>query len=162
MVAFEENAVYAIKNAPYLSSQQEDMLSSCYLPMLGSASFALYHLFLALGHKENSSFFTSGELMKASGLSLMEIRQSAGKLEGTGLLATFRLEKADKVNYQLVLYLPLPGPDFFKNPLFIGYLSKTFEERDLFALKSRFGSANQPEAEYYDVSAKFNDVFDMD
>jgi replication initiation and membrane attachment protein len=161
MLTLENEALFTVRGHFSLAPDEEEMLAKCYMPMIGASAFSLYHVLLSMQDRNEGNFYSAPELADRMGTSLASVKQDMLFLEAVGLLATYREEKAEKVNYLFRLFRPLRPESFFKNPMFVTLLSSKISERRERELMASFLKEAPIGDNFVDISAKFSDVFSI-
>ena len=159
MLIFEKNSLFIIKGEVSLSSLQEETLTKCYLPIISSMAFCLYHIFVYT-NKDNRYF--SYEYLQIYEDNDVTINNAIHYLEATGLLSTYRKESQNKVVYILKIFKPSTPYNFFNNPILSNLLLSKIGERRFLEVRNYFKSFDDIPKEFIDVSADYRQVFDVD
>lgn len=144
-----------------LPERYQASLYHLYQPLIGVQAICLYELLvheaeLTVGTQD--VYQTHHTLMNHLNLSLGEIYEARLKLEGIGLLRTYKMEKERKV-FTYELLPPFSPEEFFTDYMLTQLLerhvgSKRFEQlQNFYALKEE-GEKGQP------ITASFHDVFE--
>jgi replication initiation and membrane attachment protein len=160
MLTLEENAIFTVKAGFRLSSDQNDMLAQCYLPIIGGNAFALYTAFFSIKGNNYGDVFSSLDLAEKTGMTLAGISQSLLVLEGIGLVGCYRYEDKSKVSYIYKLFPPATPYQFFHDPSLSTLLINKCGQRRTKEILSSFTQDLTVPPEYSDVSASFSSVFD--
>ena len=137
MVILENDSVVRIKCDFTLSTSEERVLLTCYLPFLKSDAIALY-LYLINKGNTDSKFIITDDMLRELGIENAPFLVARRKLEAAGLLSTYRYENVSKVSYVYEVYDVLSATDFFKNILFTNLLEKEVGERKLNEIHNSF------------------------
>lgn len=156
METFNLEAIYIIKGDTSLSSDQEEMLAKCYLPIIGNNPYSLYHVFL---YNRKETYFTFEVINSISGLNIVEFTNSMHFLEAIGLVGTYFKQDKDKITYIINLFLPSTPKTFFKNVLLTSLLVQKVGKRKFNAIKNSLLSKEVIPDGFFDISSKFEDVF---
>ena len=160
MVILENDSVVRIKCDFTLSTSEERVLLTCYLPFLKSDAIALY-LYLINKGNTDSKFIITDDMLRELGIENAPFLVARRKLEAAGLLSTYRYENVSKVSYVYEVYDVLSATDFFKNILFTNLLEKEVGERKLNEIHNSF-RVTGIESNYVDISAGFYDVYQIE
>ena len=147
----------------------EEVLSFLYLPFLKNGAYSLY---MALYRYEKLlkpvGYANSDEFLSLLGFDTPDFLLARKRLEGTGLLETYRKEEKDsssalKVTYFYHLLPPASPKKFFADPLLRALLSQEVGEKRYFSLVSYFRvpPCVPEEREYENLSASFKDVYTL-
>ena len=94
-------------------------------------------------------------------LPLEEIEKNLRVLEAIGLLKTLVKHKDDLTQYLYHLQSPLSLRAFFKNQILHNLLKESLSEDDFTKTIQYFKVNKENEAEYDNITASFNDVFEI-
>ncbi len=150
-----------------LSDTDFSVLSLLYLPIVKGDGHLLYQVLF-----DNSKFYSGeGMILHEDFLSLLGMDVSLflkarRKLEGIGLLETYRKEKTDengtKAFYHYRLLPPASPRKFFDDPILKNLLLQNVSRKKYFRLLSYFSKPEkETEAGYQNVSERFSDVFSV-
>lgn len=156
METFDLEAIYIIKGDTSLSSEQEEMLAKCYLPIIGNNPYSLYHVFL---YNRKETYFTFEIINSISGLNIVDFTNSIHMLEAIGLLGTYFKQSKQKTTYIINIFIPSTPKVFFKNVLLASLLLQKVGQRKFNAIKNSLLSKETIPDGFFDISAKFEDVF---
>ena len=111
-----KNIFQAVIDSP-LSDQEKEVLTFLYQPIVGANAFSLYWLLLSetTDSEENGSLFHA-DLISLLDLSCQQLEEACYKLEGIGLLETYK--KTDRELGDCYLYYlkaPETAARFFKD-----------------------------------------------
>lgn len=137
-------------------------LTHLYQPLLGIEAISLYHLLLQEKEmQQDDTIQTHHTLMNYLNLSLDKIYGARIKLEGIGLLKTFKQEREDKVIYVYQIIPPFRPADFFTDLMLSELLYRQIGRMKFSSLKEMY--LNQMIEESIlaeeEVTATFNEVF---
>lgn len=140
----------------HLSNDDVMVLSLLYAPLLKSASFTLYMSFFALlGDNLTSQSFKYQELLDLTDLKANEFYKARIRLEGLGLLATYKKEN----EYLLLLKNPLTAKQFLSDGILGMYLCSEIGENLFRKIQKQFTLPKLNKALYEEITASFDDVY---
>lgn len=152
-----------------LSSEDEEVLSLLYLPIIKKDAYSLYFYFYNLIKLQNNSyFFNSKDLFDNIGYSSSELVSAIRFLEGVHLLQTFEKENIDSSNninteFLFKIISPASAEKFFKDTMLKSLLfSKINDQKQYERLKSTFKiKLLKEDNAFKDVSCSFNEVYSI-
>lgn len=137
-------------------------LTHLYQPLLGIEAISLYHLLLQEKEMQHDDTIqTHHTLMNYLNLSLDKIYGARIKLEGIGLLKTFKQEREDKVIYVYQIIPPFRPADFFDDLMLSELLYRQIGRMKFSSLKEMYLNQMIEESTMAEeeVTATFNEVF---
>lgn len=143
-------------------SLTEDYLTSLislYQPLIGIEATVLYQLLLQEAHRDKDEVHTHHMLMNYLNLPLNVIYRARLKLEGIGLLKTFRSEDKDRNVFLYELYAPFSPQAFFNEMLLSELLMHHLGKSQFDKLQASYAVKQGTVAESQNITAKFNDVY---
>lgn len=152
-----------------LSSEDEEVITLLYLPIIQKDAYSLYFYFYNLIKLQNNSyFFYSKDMFNNIGYSSSELVSAIRFLEGVHLLQTFERETIDSSNtvnteFLFKLISPASAEKFFKDNMLKSLLySKINNEKQYERLKSTFKiKLLKEDKNFKNVSCSFNDVYSI-
>lgn len=152
-----------------LSSEDEEVITLLYLPIIQKDAYSLYFYFYNLIKLQNNSyFFSSKDMFNNIGYSSSELVSAIRFLEGVHLLQTFEKETIDSSNtvnteFLFKLISPASAEKFFKDNMLKSLLySKINNEKQYERLKSTFKiKLLKEDKNFKNVSCSFNDVYSI-
>ncbi len=142
-----------------LSDHNRSILTILYQPIIGSIAISLYFTLWSYIDEVSSISLSHHTLMNNMHLSLDQIKDARIKLEAMGLIKTYL--KNESINsYVYLLYPPLEAYKFLNNPILNTTLYNNVGRREYERIIKHFKEPNINLKGYYDVSSKFNDVFE--
>ncbi|WP_053218949.1 replication initiation and membrane attachment family protein [Virgibacillus senegalensis] len=153
---------FAIKiNAP-LSMDCLHSLTHLYQPLVGSDAISLYQTLLSECQLRNNKqeLQTHHTLMNYLSLPLDKLYQARLKLEGIGLLSTYKTEQEQKNIYTYQLAPPFPPVDFFNDGMLSQLLYHHLGEKKYMELLRLFDVEEREQVPGENVTMGFADVFD--
>lgn len=152
-----------------LSSEDEEVLTLLYLPIIQKDAYSLYFYFYNLIKLQNKSyFFNSKDIFENIGYSSSELVSAIRLLEGVHLLQTFEKETIDSSNnvnteFLFKIISPASAEKFFKDTMLKSLLfSKIRDQKQYERLKSTFKiKLLKEDNTFKDVSCSFNEVYSI-
>ncbi len=168
MNIIENNSFCGIRKNFSLSSSDMEALTYLYLPILGSNAYSLY---ISLYHYssivQKIAGFLHDDLLGYLHMDASDFLLARTKLEGIGLLESFRQETKNSENQIKVKYvysiLPPASPRKFFQDIFLrALLNDSIGNKKYFFLQSYF-NVDQRELDdsFVNVSASFKDVYSV-
>src|SRR5690625_3733487 len=135
-------------------------LTHLYQPLLGMEAISLYHLLLQeeMIGQHHHMLQTHHTLMNYLNIPLDEIYGARIKLEGIGLLKSYKQTKEDKITYLYKLIPPFRPMAFFDDLMLAELLYRQIGRAKFNALRSAYAK-EQLNFSGDDVTVTFNDVF---
>ncbi|EFR30987.1 DnaD domain protein [Eremococcus coleocola] len=126
----QANQPFVVNRHHNLTVQDLEVLTQAYLPIIGAQAQALYVTLFQFqtGLNHLSDSFIHAQLLAQLNMGLDQFDQARIRLEGIGLIQTYR-DKSSQGSYQkqtilYVLHEPLSWYDFFNHPLYSALLYK--------------------------------------
>lgn len=163
----QPNQPFVVRRIPALSPHQGRILLRFYQPILGSQALALYLTLNQLNPQATqwSRRWVHAQLLTILDLGIQDLDQGRKKLEGVGLLKTYRQQDPDLApSQQLLVYAlqpPLEVGDFLENPLLASALAHKLGSDSLEDLVGEFRQDPVPADQFKEVSSQFDQVFGM-
>lgn len=132
-------------------------LTHLYQPLLGIQAISLFQTLLNECHHKFSDIQTHHTLMNYLHIPLKELYEARLKLEGIGLLKTFKHSSNDKTVYTYELQKPFTPKQFFEDAMLSQLLFHHIGDIKFSQLKQVFGQAHEIQGE--DITASFSEVF---
>ncbi len=168
MNVLENDSCFRIRLDFSLSEMDQDVLSFLYLPFLKEDAYSLYLSFYRYNSLLKTSVYErSEEFLSLLGFDVSSFLLARRKLEGVGLLETYRKEEKDerggrKVTYCYSLFPPASPKKFFNDVLLRSLLAQSVGEKRYISLCSYFKAGEgKPEEGFLNMSCKFNDVYSL-
>jgi len=134
-------------------------LTHLYQPLLGIEAISLYQLLLhELDIQPEVKLQTHHTLMNYLNLPLNRIYEARLKLEGIGLLKTFKNETGDRVYYTYALQPPFRPKAFFNDTMLSELLYRHIGKNKFIFLKNHYEKSKR-ESTGENITANFHDVF---
>ena len=162
-MALYKTDMYIAEYAYPLDSVMEDELIYLYQPLIGIEGYTLYNL-LYTEAKRMDRFHVLcpiDRLLIYSGLSLSRLQEVLETLEAIGLLKTYRNSEDGKTKYLLRVQMPLSVKHFFANQILTTLLIHTIGRDDVMRVRDYFRIAGEKMSGYEEITARFQDVFDI-
>lgn len=156
--------VYLSERSLPLSSNDCDILTYLYAPLLKTQAYSLY-MYLNVESMRMRHFHQPcaiSRLTMALNLDLEELDQARKTLEGLSLLKSYYKESEGQGVYIFHLMTPLSVNAFFRNQILAGLLQKTIGVEEYTKTKNYFRSGLEKLTEYEEVTSCFEDVFTID
>ncbi|MDY0405364.1 hypothetical protein P5G51_008105 [Virgibacillus sp. 179-BFC.A HS] len=136
-------------------------LTHLYQPILGAKPVMLYQTLLhEMDFMTDTGVQTHHTLMNYLCLPLDEIYEARVKLEGIGLMQTYKQKTADETTvYYYELQIPFSSHAFFEEPMLSQLLYHHIGKQKFTALKSHYAKRS-PQPLGSEITASFNDVFE--
>ena len=138
-------------NKVSLSGEDIFVLSSMYLPLIGTNSFSIYMLLNNLNGEET---LVKTLLDNIGNQNANILTQSVARLEGIGLVKKYYNEEK---GYILQLLSPISGKAFLKNEILKGYLYNQIGDVEVHNLEKRY--REKKISGYTDMTLSFDEVF---
>lgn len=148
---------YRIKRSTELSMQHISSLTHLYQPLIGIEAISLYHLLLQESYISHE-VQTHHTLMNYLNVPLYRINDARLKLEGIGLLKTYREETDDRDVYTYVLQVPFTPKYFFQDVMLAEMLYRQIGEQK-FTLLNRHYAPKEEAVRGEQITAPFEAVF---
>ena len=153
---------YIVKNATMLNNESRLVLIKLYQPIIGTVAINLYFtLWSNLDVSQIiSTEYTHHNLMAIMRVKLEDILEAREKLEGIGLIKSY-LKKGSINNYIYELYSPLDPYEFVSNPILSTTLISNIGKVEYEKILNFFKVPEVNLKEYEDISATFNEIFEV-
>ena len=155
---------YEVRLGSMLASYDRDILTILYQPIISHSALALYFtLWGEVKYNDYCPINKHESLTKKMMMDIGEIFTSRQKLEGIGLLKTYR-KKMDKSKYSFiyVLYAPKSPKEFFDDVIYKGLLAKRIGEKEVERLSILFSTNDRVTSDLEEVTADFSNVYTYD
>ncbi len=154
---------YKVEIGYPLDQVQTDMIYYIYQPLIGQQATHLY-MMLYMESKRMTRFIKPTSITRLNTVTMLpleEIEKNLRVLEAIGLLKTLVKHKDDLTQYLYHLQSPLSLRAFFKNQILHNLLKESLSEDDFTKTIQYFKVNKENEAEYDNITASFNDVFEI-
>ncbi len=150
---------YRVQLITSLPTDYIQSLTHLYQPLLGIEAISLYQLLLhEIFIQSESQLQTHHTLMSYLNLPLDRIYEARLKLEGIGLLKTFKKETEETVVYTYAIQPPFSPSAFFQDMMLSELLYRHIGESKFVSLKNYYTDLNkQPVGD--NITASFHEVF---
>lgn len=149
---------YAIRQTSFFSNLDQEVLAALYMPIIGPIAGSLYLWFVQEAPLESEGLHS--DILAHLNVGIPEFYQARVRLEGIGLLNTYRKREAGK-GYLYVPCSPLTGKQFFEEELLRMLLLERVSKRRYELLRDRFTWRKVEKEELEDITQSFTDVFDL-
>ncbi len=153
--------MYRVESFYPLDDFAHDILYYLYQPLISNQAISVYMMLYTESKRMRRYLQPSSldRLISCLDMSLIDIENALLKLEGIGLLKSYK-----KIEHGLTLYLfhvlsPLSLQAFFKNQILNSLLLETLSHDDYQRTISYFKLSTTDVSQYEDVTVKFQDVF---
>ncbi|GAE34097.1 replication initiation and membrane attachment family protein [Halalkalibacter akibai] len=153
---------FTIRTSQYVTEIDRLTLTLLYQPLIGAVAHSLYITFLSQLQKDQfwSEEQTHRQLMLLLGAPLEVIYEERKKLEGIGLLKTYKRKDASGESTYLYEVLPPMTPkQFFENDVLSVYLFNRLGKTHYRQLRERFTLDKLEHEEYTELTYAFDEVF---
>lgn len=153
---------FIVYNKTILNNSDRNLLIMLYQPIIGSDAVNLYFTLWSFLDKNEvmSCEWTHHHLMLNMALKMDSIKQAREKLEAIGLIKTY-LKKGDINNYVYELYSPMSAYDFINNSILGILLFNCIGDTEYNKVLNYFKMPKVKLESYEDISAKFNETFEI-
>lgn len=149
---------YVVQSEGVLSEFDRKTLFSLYLPIVGSLALTLY---MTLWDEQFQAPTAHFRLLTQLNIGLPQLVEARKKLEGLGLLKTYRI-KADIQRFIYEPILPATPKTFFNDPLLSSLLYAFTDDAHYRRTKAQFELPFIEKTGYEDISASFNDCYELE
>lgn len=152
---------YSVRTADYLTDMDQKVMVLLYQPLIGTVANGLYTTLWAHLERDQwvSSEQTHRQLMLMTELSLAEIFEERKKLEGIGLLKSYRQKGDSESRYLYELQPPMTPKQFFENDVLSVYLFNRLGKTQFRELRNRFSVDAVPLSEFTELTYSFDEVY---
>ena len=153
--------MYRVESSYPLDEIQSDILYYLYQPLIGASALSIY-MMLYNESKRMQRFKVPASLdrlISCMGISLIDIENGILKLEGIGLLKSYKKVENGVTLYLFKIKSPLSLNNFFANQILSVLLQEALSEDDYKKTVSYFKISSTDTSSFEDVSVKFSDVF---
>ena len=164
LVFLSKEDYYEVRLGSMLASYDRDILTILYQPIIGCVALALYFtLWGEVKYNDFDSLKKHEVLAKKMGIEVNQILEGRKKLEGIGLLKTYK-QKLDKNKYSFVyeIFAPKTPKDFFDDVLYKGLLSQKIGAKELERLAILFSNKENINPDLEEITSSFSDVYQID
>ena len=152
---------YVAVNKTILHNEDRKIITSLYLPIIGTDAVMLYFtLWADLDNSEIlSSEFSHQKLVSSLRITINELQTSFDKLEAIGLIKAF-IKEGNVNNYIYEIFSPVSASEFLSHPILNIVLYSNVGKREYDNLVKAFKIPRLNTSNYKDITKSFNDVFE--
>ena len=152
---------YVVVNKTILHNEDRKIITSLYLPIIGTDAVMLYFtLWADLDNSEIlSSEFSHQKLVSSLRITINELQTSFDKLEAIGLIKAF-IKEGNVNNYIYEIFSPVSASEFLSHPILNIVLYSNVGKREYDNLVKAFKIPRLNTFNYKDITKSFNDVFE--
>ena len=152
---------YVVVNKTILHNEDRKIITSLYLPIIGTDAVMLYFtLWADLDNSEIlSSEFSHQKLVSSLRITINELQTSFDKLEAIGLIKAF-IKEGSVNNYIYEIFSPVSASEFLSHPILNIVLYSNVGKREYDNLVKAFKIPRLNTSNYKDITKSFNDVFE--
>ena len=152
---------YVVVNKTILHNEDRKIITSLYLPIIGTDAVMLYFtLWADLDNSEIlSSEFSHQKLVSSLRITINELQTSFDKLEDIGLFKAF-FKEGNVNNYIYEIFSPVSASEFLSHPILNIVLYSNVGKREYDNLVKAFKIPRLNTSNYKDITKSFNDVFE--
>lgn len=152
---------YVVVNKTILHNEDRKIITSLYLPIIGTDAVMLYFtLWADLDNSEIlSSEFSHQKLVSSLRITINELQTSFDKLEAIGLIKAF-IKEGNVNNYIYEIFSPVSASEFLSHPILNIVLYSNVGKREYDNLVKAFKMPRLNTSNYKDITKSFNDVFE--
>lgn len=152
---------YVVINKTILHDEDRKILTSLYLPVIGTDAVMLYFtLWADLDSSQIvSKDFSHQKLVSNLRMTINEIENARHKLEAIGLIKTL-VKRGNVNNYIYELYSPVSASEFLSHPILNVTLYSNIGKIEYDNLIKSFKLPRFNTSNYEDITKSFNDVFE--
>ena len=152
---------YVVVNKTILHNKDRKIITSLYLPIIGTDAVMLYFtLWADLDNSEIlSSEFSHQKLVSSLRITINELQTSFDKLEAIGLIKAF-IKEGNVNNYIYEIFSPVSASEFLSHPILNIVLYSNVGKREYDNLVKAFKIPRLNTSNYKDITKSFNDVFE--
>lgn len=152
---------YVVVNKTILHNEDRKIITSLYLPIIGTDAVMLYFtLWADLDNSEIlSNEFSHQKLVSSLRITINELQTSFDKLEAIGLIKAF-IKEGNVNNYIYEIFSPVSASEFLSHPILNIVLYSNVGKREYDNLVKAFKIPRLNTSNYKDITKSFNDVFE--
>ena len=152
---------YVVVNKTILHNEDRKIITSLYLPIIGTDAVMLYFtLWADLDNSEIlSSEFSHQKLVSSLRITINELQTSFDKLEAIGLIKAF-IKEGNVNNYIYEIFSSVSASEFLSHPILNIVLYSNVGKREYDNLVKAFKIPRLNTSNYKDITKSFNDVFE--
>lgn len=149
---------YVIRQSHFFSDLDHDTLAALYLPLIGPVAGSLYLWLMQEARLEGGGLHS--DILAHLNVGIPEFYQARVRLEGIGLLNTYRYKDGEK-GYLYEPCPPLAGKRFFEDELMRLLLLDRVGKRRYELLRSRFTRKKLEKEQLEDITKSFTQIYDF-
>ena len=152
---------YVVVNKTILHNEDRKIITSLYLPIIGTDAVMLYFtLWADLDNSEIlSSEFSHQKLVSSLRITINELQTSFDKLEAIGLIKAF-IKEGNVNNYIYEIFSPVSASEFLSHPILNIVLYSNIGKIEYDNLVKAYKLPRFNTSNYNDITKSFNDVFE--
>ncbi|KHF41034.1 replication initiation and membrane attachment family protein [Halalkalibacter okhensis] len=153
---------FSVRTSNYITEMDRQTLALLYQPLTGALAHSVYVTLLSQLEKDQywSDELTHRQLMLLLGVSLEVIYEERKKLEGIGLLKTYkRKDEEGGATYLYELQPPMTPKQFFENDVLSVYLFNRLGKSHYRVLRDRFTIDKIDHDQYTEMTYAFDEVY---
>ena len=152
---------YVVINKTILHDEDRKIITSLYLPVIGTDAVMLYFMLWAYLDSLSivSSDFTHQKLVSNLRITIGEVEEARNKLEAIGLIKVL-VKDGNINNYIYELYSPASATEFLSHPILNVVLYSNIGKKEYDNLIKTFKMPRFNTSGYVDITKNFNDVFE--
>ncbi|WP_026671580.1 replication initiation and membrane attachment family protein [Alkalihalobacterium bogoriense] len=152
---------YTVRTVDHLHELDQKVLTLLYQPLIGTMAYSLY---MTLWGDLETDRYISGEnshryLMTVMDVPLQHIYEQRKKLEGIGLLKTYKKKEEESSMYIYELHPPMSPFQFFQNDVLSVFLYNRIGKTKYRQVRERFIIDSINKDDYHEVTRAFDEVF---
>lgn len=149
---------YVVVNKTILHNEDRKIITSLYLPIIGTDAVMLYFtLWADLDNSEIlSSEFSHQKLVSSLRITINELQTSFDKLEAIGLIKAF-IKEGNVNNYIYEIFSPVSASEFLSHPILNIVLYSNVGKREYDNLVKAFKIPRLNTSNYKDITKSFNE-----
>ena len=152
---------YVVVNKTILHNEDRKIITSLYLPIIGTDAVMLY--FTLWADLDNSEIISSEishqKLVSSLRITINELQTAFDKLEAIGLIKAF-IKEGNVNNYIYEIFSPVSANEFLSHPILNIVLYSNVGKREYDNLVKAFKMPRLNTSNYTDITKSFNDVFE--
>ncbi len=152
---------YVVVNKTILHNEDRKIITSLYLPIIGTDAVMLY--FTLWADLDNSEIVSSEilhqKLVSSLRITINELQTAFDKLEAIGLIKAF-IKEGNVNNYIYEIFSPVSANEFLSHPILNIVLYSNVGKREYDNLVKAFKMPRLNTSNYTDITKSFNDVFE--
>lgn len=155
----QQNNTIRIYPVQQLTDYDRRLIHAFYSAIIGPVATAVY-LYCCDQHKLLANEVLShGVLCQRLNMGLQDFYTARKRLEGIGLLQTYRKQDGELVSFVYALKAPMSAQDFLADPILCGLLVDIVGEMAYQQLVAQFTVSNTDLSDYHDITHTFYQVY---